>query len=324
MRITLQHHQTPAPGSTIGSPIRAKAMGSLFVAGATIGAVSLILPHPAEADATGLWSNVVLAYVAGAAIFFLGRGAPQWFFHVALAAGAVLITRAVLLSHEPVSFYTAWYVWIGLYAFYFFSRRAAALHVAFAAALYALTIVHESPSSPVARWLTVVATLVVAGAFIDTLVRRAHEHASTAAATAASMALVARVAHELSGVTDADFARARLCAAAQEVTGCDQVILWVPTADGTGLTATSCATGEPLDSTLTSSARPPARPRRSRRSPRRPGRPTTPRSRSWPSSARPIPRLRSGSPSCALARRSPYSPSTGPPRGRARPTRCGR
>src|SRR5688572_29183570 len=151
----------PLATSSLSSAIRARALGWLYVAGATIGLVSLVLPHPPESNTAALWSNVVLAYVGAISILVAGRRAPHWFFHVALASGAVLITRAVLLSGEAVSFYAAWYVWIGLYAFYFFGRAAAASHVLFAAALYAGTLALEPATSPVARWLTTVATLVV-------------------------------------------------------------------------------------------------------------------------------------------------------------------
>ena len=84
-----------------------------------------------------------------------------------------MITRAVLLSGEAVSFYSVWFIWVGLYAFYFFGRRAAVCHVALPSLVYAATLINDPPSSPVARWLTTIATLVVAGGFIDTLVRHA-------------------------------------------------------------------------------------------------------------------------------------------------------
>src|SRR5436190_22652634 len=120
--------------------IRARAMGALYIAGASIGAISLVLPHSARADDAALWSNVGLAYLGGALILALGARIPDSGFQVALALGSVLITRAVLASHDSVSFYTVWYIWIGLYAFYFFSRGAAALHVALAMGLYAVTL----------------------------------------------------------------------------------------------------------------------------------------------------------------------------------------
>ena len=125
----------------------------------------------------------------------------------------------MFLSGEEVSFYSIWFIWVGLYAFYFFSRLAAALHVAFAAAVYALTLVDEPGTAPIARWLTTIATLVVAGVFIDTLVRRARGQARAAEESAAGMAALARVSRELSGITDPATARLVICEAAREISG---------------------------------------------------------------------------------------------------------
>ena len=223
----------------------ALAMGSLFVAGATIGLISLVLPHPGTANVGGLWSNVALAYAGGTAVLTVGPRMPRWFFHLALAVGGLLITRAVFLSGEAVSFYAAWYVWIGLYAFYFFSRVAALGHVAFVAVLFAVTLAHESASSPVARWLTTISTLVVAGVFIDTLVRRARAQAALAAQTAGSLATVADVAHRLSGLSDGRTARRQLCEASAEVTGADLVVLWEPSEDHSEMVASAHAGDAP-------------------------------------------------------------------------------
>ena len=86
----------------------------------SICAVSLLLPHSARANDGALWSNVGLAYFGAALVLVLGSRIPGWGVQAALAAGALLITRAVLESHDSVSFYTVWYIWIALYAFYFF------------------------------------------------------------------------------------------------------------------------------------------------------------------------------------------------------------
>src|SRR3954463_9884716 len=105
------------PSISVDSRTRARAMATLYFAGATIGAVSLVLPHSAKADELALWSNVALAYLGGALLFTLGAPLPRWAFHVGLATGSVLVTRAVLASHDPVSFYSVWFIWIGIYAF---------------------------------------------------------------------------------------------------------------------------------------------------------------------------------------------------------------
>ena len=235
----------------VDSRIRARALGWLFFAGATIGAVSLILPHPPGSDVGGLWSNVGIAFFGWLFILTIGPRMPEWFFHVVLAAGSLIITRAVWLSGEPVSFYAAWYIWVGLYAFYFFERLPAALHVAFAAGLYGFTLTLEPATSPVARWLTTVTTLVVAGAFIDTLVRRARQQADEAREDAASLATVAQVAHELAALSDGDVAREALCEAAARVTGAESVVLWEPMSDGAGLHVVGAAPRAHVETVLT-------------------------------------------------------------------------
>lgn len=217
------------------SLLAARSLGWLYVAGASIGLVSLLLPHSPAADDVGLYSNVVLAYGGGLVLLHFAPRFPRWALHGALLAGTLLITRAVVLSAEPVSFYAGWFIWVGLYAFYFFSRAAAAAHVGLAALLYAATLVNEPASSPVARWLTTVATLVVAGVFIDKLVRLARAQAEIAAAGEARMRCVAEVAHELAGLSESGAARTAICRTAARVTGADGTSLWEPAGDGTGL-----------------------------------------------------------------------------------------
>ena len=113
-----------------------------------------------------------------------------------------------------------------------------AAHVGFVAAIYALTLAHTGASSPFARWLTTVTTLVVTGMLIETLLRRARHEASVAAANATRMTTVAEVAHELAGISDTGAARPALCAAAAKVTRAVGVALWEPTPDGSALQLT--------------------------------------------------------------------------------------
>jgi diguanylate cyclase (GGDEF)-like protein len=221
--------------------LAARALGLLYVAGATIGILSLLLPHSPRADLPGLYSNVGLAYLGGGGLLLAASRVRGWMIHVSLATGSVLVTRAVILSGEPVSFYAVWYIWVGLYAFYFCGRMAATAHVGFVAALYGATLVNLTPSSPVARWLTTVATLMVAGMFIDTLVRRARAQAADASANARRMAQVTELAHELAGISDVGAARRALCAGVTRVTNADRVLFWEPGGDGTELTRTAAS-----------------------------------------------------------------------------------
>jgi diguanylate cyclase (GGDEF)-like protein len=232
------------------SSIRARALGLLYVAGGTIGAVSMVLPHGADASEVALWSNIALACVAGAVLLGVGACFPSWAFHVFVALGSAMVMRAVLVSGDGNSFYSVWFLWIGLYAFYFFRRLAAVVHVALAAALYAVTLIVHTPPSPLARWLTTVATLVIAGLFIDTLVRRSQREAEHAAASAQLVVTVADVAHELARVSDSEGARNELCAAAARLAQADTVALWEPGASGATLELTGVAGPRPAQRSL--------------------------------------------------------------------------
>lgn len=225
--------------------LQARTLGSLYLAGAVIGLVSVLLPHSGRADDAGLYSNIGFAFIGGLGLVTFSARLPRWMIHAVLVLGSLVITRAIILSGDSVSFYSVWFIWVGLFAFYFFSRPAAAAHVAFVALLYALTLVRDTPSSPVARWLTTVATLVVAGVLIDTLVRRSRLQASSAAASAQSMGRVIAVAHELAGLSDSAAARPALCEAAARVTQATTAVLWEPSPGGTSLVASAAAGDEP-------------------------------------------------------------------------------
>ena len=112
-----------AGGEFHQSRTMATVLGGLFLAGATIGALSLLLPHPSEFDSTALWTNVAISYVAGVVLLLLRARLPHWSLPVLLLAGVAVVTRAVYYGHDPSGYYTIWYLWIGVYAFFFLGLR---------------------------------------------------------------------------------------------------------------------------------------------------------------------------------------------------------
>jgi diguanylate cyclase (GGDEF)-like protein len=241
----------PMDGSGLDDDDRlpARTLGYLFLAGATIGLVSLLLPLPARAHVGGLYSNVALAFVAGLLLLCAASRMRPWMIHLALAMGSVVITRAIILSGEAASFYSVWFIWVGLFAFCFFRQAAAAGHMILVAVLYAATLVNDPPSSPVARWLTTVSTLVVAGFFIGTLVRRTRRQADAAATSARTMARVTDLAHELAALSDGLAARRSLCEGALRVTLAHDSVLWEPAGAENRLRASASASAGPWPAT---------------------------------------------------------------------------
>jgi diguanylate cyclase (GGDEF)-like protein len=190
----------PPTGESVESPRFMWLMAAvLFGVGASIGALSLIVPHPASFDDGALWSNVALAYAGGlVCLAAASREFPVWGLHAVLIAGVVLITRAAHYSGEPSGFYSLFFVWIGLYTVFFFSRAIAIAYLGAIGAAYAWLLLDLDASAGVARWITTIGTVGLGALLIDTLVRRVRGMARDAAALAQEradlMATLAEVA----------------------------------------------------------------------------------------------------------------------------------
>src|SRR4029077_20915382 len=150
----------------------ATVLGVLFLAGATIGGLSLLLPHPSAFDSPALWSNVVIAYVAGGALLVVRKRLTEWSLRILVLAGTAVVTRAVYYGHDPSGFYTIWYLWIGVYSFFFFGPRWGLIQMAVVAAAYGWVLTELTGPTPVARWIVTIGSILVAGLLVDALAGR--------------------------------------------------------------------------------------------------------------------------------------------------------
>jgi diguanylate cyclase (GGDEF)-like protein len=180
----------------------------LYGCGATIGALSVILPHPDSFNDEALWSNIALAY-AGALICLIG--ARRWGIggiYAMVALGVIAVSRATYYSHDPSGFYSVFYVWIGIYVVFFFRRPIALLYLAAVGAAYAILLAVEDQNAALARWVTTIGTILLAAFLIDSLFRRVRRMASESAAIAREraelMATLAEVARtdDLTGLAN--------------------------------------------------------------------------------------------------------------------------
>jgi diguanylate cyclase (GGDEF)-like protein len=180
----------------------------LYGSGATIGALSVILPHPDSFNDEALWSNIALAY-AGALICLIG--VRRWGIgpiYAMVALGVIAVSRATYYSHDPSGFYSVFYVWIGLYVVFFFRRPIAMLYLAAVGAAYAILLAVEDQNAALARWVTTIGTIMLAAFLIDSLFRRVRRMASESAAIAREraelMATLAEVARtdDLTGLAN--------------------------------------------------------------------------------------------------------------------------
>ena len=232
----------PGAGSDPGEPgarNMALFLAALYGLGGLSGAVTLLLPHATPADDTALWSNVALAFGGGAVLALMAERIRVWMVHVGVAVGVLVISRAVYLSHDAGTFYTYWYVWVSLFAFFFFPRVWGVAYLGLAGAAYAWTLAEVDASDAVARWLMTIGTIAIAGMLTDNLARRVNRRAREADTRARALQAVSDIAHELARRTSPEGAGQGVCEATARVARADAVVLWEPGPTGNDLRATA-------------------------------------------------------------------------------------
>jgi diguanylate cyclase (GGDEF)-like protein len=213
----------------------ARYQALLYGAGALLGAITVLLPHPATFEDSALLSNIVLAAVAGTLMLGLASRFPAWSLQLTLAFGVVVVTRAVYFSHEANSYYSFFYLWVALYAFYFFGRIWGLVQMAWVAVTYGWVLAAIDAETPVSRWLMTVLSLTFAGLLMDSLARRLREREAEASSRAGALAAIDTIAHELALRSTGESAGPAICEAAAEVAKASGANLIEPTSDGTGL-----------------------------------------------------------------------------------------
>ena len=171
--------------------LMARCLAYLFGAGAALALVAFALPNSSQNTATEVFipqTGYALAAAAIVAILLVNFDRlPLWTFHLTLTAGTALISFVIYVSGDPTSAYTMFYVWIALYAFYFFNLAQAVFQVVFVALSYG-AVLHfkDGLTVPTARWLITVGTVASVGvlvamlkARVESLVQRLSESART-------------------------------------------------------------------------------------------------------------------------------------------------
>jgi diguanylate cyclase (GGDEF)-like protein len=219
----------------------ATVLGGLFLAGATIGGLSLVLPHPNSFDSPALWSNVVLALLAGIALLLLRNRLPAWSLPLIVLAGTAVVTRAVYYGNDPSGYYTTWYLWIGVYAFFFFGLRMGAVQMAAVGIAYGWLLTELPGPTPVARWVVTVGSILVAGLLVDALAGRLRRETDASERRAANLEAVGEVARQLATQSDPRAVGWAICSAAVGTAHADAAVLWRPNHTGDSLQATAVA-----------------------------------------------------------------------------------
>ncbi len=142
--------------------LMARALSGLYVAGATMVVLTLLLPQANSPDETG--SLIVLgnAYLVGVLLYAFAGRIPPWMLAVVLAIGTVHITAVAYFSNELPSPLIFFYLWVLIYSAYYFERRTAMTEIAFVAVNFAVLIMVHEPPSGEAWWVVGMGSMLVA------------------------------------------------------------------------------------------------------------------------------------------------------------------
>lgn len=134
------------------------------VSAGLLSVLAIALPHTPRMDELGLAVTAVATASLGAIALIAFDRLPRAAFQLGCALSAVAATAAVYFWGEDALYGPLPYLWPALYAFTFFSLRAAGFQLALLAALYAALLVYRDPGyPPAASWAATVVTLGGAG-----------------------------------------------------------------------------------------------------------------------------------------------------------------
>jgi signal transduction histidine kinase len=199
----LAHGLPPLP--TIGSrALATRVAGLLLVGGAILIAITVALP-PAAAGSDLL----ILGYGAVAAVFgalmLARRRVSEPVLGLAAALGTAVITLATLEGGHGTGTEDneVLFLWVSLFAFWFFDLRHALLQLGLIGAADAVLLIDQHPSfsDGVTRWVVTMATLLVTGllmAWIRRSLEREREETARLAVVAERMR-IARDLHDAAG-----------------------------------------------------------------------------------------------------------------------------
>ncbi|HWH44469.1 MAG TPA: PAS domain S-box protein, partial [Thermoleophilaceae bacterium] len=175
---------------------KSRALGLLWIAGATVGVITLALPHDPDINEAGNLGLAALVFLLAVTVLIPGRLSRDWQVHAAVALSSLILTAGVHFT-ETTQIYLVMYTWPALFAFYYFPLRLAFAHIAFIAVVFGALLVGDDPmTSPVTRWVLAVGTPIAAGLVVSRLIRRMREQARALARGEERHRLTIQSAHD--------------------------------------------------------------------------------------------------------------------------------
>lgn len=169
-----------ARSPTVAGATMGRVAGLLFLVGSAMTIVSIVFPHSPEADVDGFWAIAAATAVLAALLFAAAERLPSWSYQAFIAVGSLIVSLALYFNGERHGGASAGnqvlYLWIALYAGYFFTRRQLLAQLVIVAAIYAATLLVVAPGQVgFTRWFITVGMVAVAGGLVHVL-RTRNDH----------------------------------------------------------------------------------------------------------------------------------------------------
>jgi diguanylate cyclase (GGDEF)-like protein len=154
--------------------VMARALMYLLAAVGTAVVASVAIPNAPLHHEHAVPVVAGVAYVAAIGVFFGFERLPAWGLHALLFGVTVLISWAVYASDDPGSPYTIFFVWVALYAAFFFGARGTAIQIAGMLVGYAvgLIAIGSDRDAPALHWALTASALVLLAVAIQALGQR--------------------------------------------------------------------------------------------------------------------------------------------------------
>jgi diguanylate cyclase (GGDEF)-like protein len=163
------------------APVQVRALVLIALAGGLSAIFASIFPANPEAPVTLLRVFGAILLAGGLGLWWFGDRVPHWFPRVAIVIGTLLVSVLIARAATGVGMIVTAsdYMWIAVYAAFFFSPRAARAHMALIAVAFGAALLINTHPVPADAWVFMTASLVVATETISRQHQRLRREAQT-------------------------------------------------------------------------------------------------------------------------------------------------
>jgi diguanylate cyclase (GGDEF)-like protein/putative nucleotidyltransferase with HDIG domain len=159
--------------------LAARVCAGLFCGGAVVSTAVSLAPQPHGYDSRGFLAVGVISALIALLLHLTASRTPAWPLPLVAAIGTALISLDIYFTggaNGTADDSEVFFVWVALFAAYFFSGRQLVVQLALIAAAYLTVLSLVAPASAIpTRWVQTMGTLVVAAALVQMLRARVND-----------------------------------------------------------------------------------------------------------------------------------------------------